>query len=260
MVTASENRLESVPFLGGWAQVCSARSPEASGPNEDAALIMACSETEGVLAVADGVGGGPFGELASKTIVEQLAATVAGDPKQARGRVRTGVLDAIESSNRKLRGLGAATTVTVLEVNRDAVRPYQVGDSMVLVVGQRGKVKYQSVAHGPVGYGVEAGLIDEAAAMAHADRHIVNNIVGAVDMRIEIGPRIAMTPRSTVILGSDGLFDNLYLEEIIDIVRVGPIEHAANTLVQCCRERMCEPCVGKPSKPDDCTFILYRPR
>jgi serine/threonine protein phosphatase PrpC len=125
-------------------------------------------------------------------------------------------------------------------------------------VGQRRKVKLQTVSHSPVGYAVEAGLIDEHEAMHHDERHVVSNMVGAVDMRIEVGSPIRLAPRDTALLATDGLFDNLNPAEVVDIVRAGPLDRAANDLAARAAERMRTPDAKHASKPDDLTFVLYR--
>ena len=170
------------------------------------------------------------------------------------------MLDGVERANAEVTGLavGAATTLAVVELGRAAIRPYHVGDSTILVVGQRGKLKLQTVPHSPVGYAVEAGLLDEKEAIHHEDRHLVSNIVGSPEMTIEVGRTLKLRPRDTVVLGSDGLFDNLHVEEITEIVRKGPLGAAAAALADVCRRRMDEPEPGRPSKPDDLTFLVYR--
>ena len=106
-----------------------------------------------------------------------------------RAELRDAILNGFEDANGAVQalGIGAATTLAVVEVKENIVRPYHVGDSMILVVGQRGKIKLQSVPHSPVGYGVESGLLDEKEAMYHEERHLVSNVVGSPDMRIESG-------------------------------------------------------------------------
>lgn len=78
-------------------------------------------------------------------------------------------------------------------------------------------------------------------------------------MRVEIGPRITLAPLDTLIIASDGLFDNLHIEEIKDIIRAGPLPSAAEHLVQTCRDRMTQISETLPHKPDDLGFILFRP-
>jgi hypothetical protein len=52
--------------------------------------------------------------------------------------------------------------------------------------------------------------------------------------------------------------DNMTLPEIVETIRIRPLETVARELADVCRERMREPVEGSPSKPDDLTFILYR--
>ena len=114
------------------------------------------------------------------------------------------------------------------------------------------------MAHSPVGYAVESGLIDEEDAIGHAQRHLVSNMVGDPDMRIEIGSPLDLAAYDTVVLATDGLFDNMRRDEIVEAVRTGSLEEAGHRLASSCLRRMTEPSPGLPSKPDDLTFILYR--
>jgi len=243
---------------GGCAAIFSARSPEREGPNQDGAAVASLGRASALLAVADGLGGQPGGASASELALSRLrdvaSATVEGT--SARGAI----LDAIEAANRAVldRGIGAATTLAVAEISDGHLRPYHVGDSAILVVGQRGKLKLQTLSHSPVGYAVESGLLDADEALHHEERHIVSNMVGAPDMRIEVGSALALAPRDTVLLATDGLMDNLGLAEIVEIVRRGPLERAARRLAELCDERMRRPLEGQPSKPDDVTFVLFR--
>jgi serine/threonine protein phosphatase PrpC len=245
----------------GDVAVYSTRSPAKETDNEDGAAVIGVDETRAVLAVADGLGGHSSGaeaaDLALKTLAECVTAPAAEDQV-----LRTAVLDGFERANTGVTemAVGAATTLAAVEIENMTIRPYHVGDSMILVVGQRGKIKLQTVSHSPVGYAVESGMIDEKEAIHHEDRHIVSNIVGTPEMRIEVGQTLDLRRRDTVVLGSDGLFDNLHLEEITEYVRKGPLPRAADALVDACRRRMCEPQADHPSKPDDLTFLLYRRR
>jgi serine/threonine protein phosphatase PrpC len=246
-------------LAGGVAAVCSIRSPGRDTPNQDAAALISVGESAAVLAVADGVGGVRSGGQASEVAVTCLAEALGGSAADAAG-LRPAILDGIERGNRAARdlGVGAATTLAAVEVADGSVRPYHVGDSMILVVGQRGRVKLQTVAHSPVGFAVEAGVMDEKEAMHHEERHVVSNVLGAPDMRIEVGSARRLGPRDTVLVASDGVFDNLHLHEIVERIRKGPIQQAVRLLAQEALRRMTRPARGEPSKPDDLTFVLYR--
>ena len=248
-----------LPLGGGEVAVFSLRKMEADHINEDAAAVFNLTDHSGVIVVADGAGGMPSGgeaaAIAVSEIQKALAAAVGREEK-----VRTGILNGFENANRVIRerGNGAATTLVVVEVDGARIRPYHVGDSVAILVGQRGKLKWQTISHSPVGHAVESGLLDEEEAMHHEDRYLVSNLVGCAEMRIEMGPRVCMARRDTLLLASDGLLDNLHLEEIIERIRRGPLGPAAETLAQDCRRHLQAPTEGAPLKPDDLTFILYR--
>jgi len=250
---------EVTTLEGGISAAFSSPSPDKQTPNEDAAAVVSINGNSTVLVVADGLGGLPAGEQASCLAIRKLLASLRQAPEEAPS-LRAAILNGIEDANRAISdlGVGAGTTMAIAEIQGNTVRPYHVGDSMVLVVGQRGKIKLQTVAHSPVGYAVEAGLLDEDEAMHHEERHVVSNILGTADMRIEVGATIELAPHDTLLLASDGLFDNLHIEEIVERIRKGPLDQVMQTLSTDCRRRMETPEKGQPSKPDDLTFVAFR--
>lgn len=248
-----------VELQSGTVVVFSLRSPdrELGAPNEDAAAIIPTAHGV-VLAVADGLGGMPGGKLASSTAVEILGADVSTHSETDQA-VREAVMTGLERANIAVQGVAGQTTMIVAEIAGRSVRTYNVGDSTALIVGQRGKLKLRTVAHSPVGYGVAAGLIAERDALHHEHLHYVSNTLGGSDaMRIEVSSEHELAPRDTLVLGTDGLFDNLHVEEVVAIVRKGPLDAAARELAAVCSARMRSPAEGMPSKPDDLTFILFR--
>jgi protein phosphatase len=230
----------------------------ADDANQDALAVIPGNDLV-LLAVADGLGGHRGGHEASKLLVHELhEAARDADGEQMRA-VILGAFDRVDRTLAAQPG-GGASTVVVVEVRRTSVRSYHVGDAGALVVGQRGRVKLRTMDHSPVGYAVAAGLLDEKDALHHDERHVVDNAVGAANMRVEMGSELGLAPRDTLVLGSDGLFDNLHVDEIVDLVRAGPLEECAAALAKACRERMLGRGEGTPSKPDDLSFILFRPR
>lgn len=252
---------DELPIAGGAAVVYTSRSPARETANEDAAMLAPCCMESGVLAVADGLGGVRAGGDAAVLTMNTLATAVTAGLEDAR-LLRTAILNGVEAANAAVQaeGIGAATTLVVAEIQKEHVRTYHVGDSMILVVGQRGKIKLQTISHSPVGYGIEAGLLDEWEAMHHEDRHLVSNVIGSPEMKIEIGPILRLAPRDTVLLASDGLFDNLHVEEVVERIRKGPLADAVAQLAKDARYRMGDPRPDQPSKPDDLTIVAYRRR
>lgn len=244
----------------GLSAVVSSPHPVREGPNQDAAALLPAGPDAIVLAVADGVGGGPSGARAARLAVEALRGAISAEAG-GDDALRNSVLDGFERANEAVlaEGNGAATTLAVVTLEERSARTYHVGDSPIMVVGQRGRLKLRTVSHSPVGYAVEAGVIDVDEAMYHEDRHLVTNVIGSADMRIEVGSSAALAPRDTLLVASDGLIDNLYLEEIVERIRKGPLWAAAEGLYHKARRRMIDPDPGHPSKADDLTFILFRP-
>lgn len=248
---------ETLQLAAGNVSVLCRRRPGRTDPNDDCAGVIETNAGGIVLIVADGVGGGPVGHKASSIAVHALADRVRATT--ADGDLRPAILDGIEQANREILelGVGAATTLTVVEIHDRVARGYQVGDSTALIIGGRGAIKWKSTLHSPVGYAVESGMLDETAAMLHDDRHIVSNLVGSRTMHIEIGPIRSLAPRDAVILGSDGMFDNLRLEEIIQCARSGkPPDRVANLAALATRSMM-DGGDGQPGKPDDLTVLIH---
>ncbi len=246
-------------FLGGEAVAFTHSAPDKASGNEDAAALVPLDDYSGVLIVADGVGGSPGGSQASTLAVETLLHRITQVTEER--SLRETILDGIEAANQTVLnlGTGAATTLAVIEIQRYALRPYHIGDSLILLTGQRGKVKLQNVPHSPTGYAVESGFMDETDAIHHEERSVVSNVVGDADMRIEIGPTTKISPRDTLVIASDGLADNLYVDEIIHTIRTGPLPRVGEALIETSHKRMRNP-EDRPSHPDDLTFILFRPR
>ena len=246
---------------GGSVVAFTERAPDKETENEDTVAVIPWGPESVVLVIADGAGGLPAGKRASLTAVSSLveALSVAMSETVV---LRTAILDGIEAANEAVQRLanGSATTLTVVTIEGLLARAYHIGDSEALVVGQRGRIKLQTTAHSPTGFAVEAGFLDERDALHHAERHLVSNFLGTSDMRIDIGAPVELRPRDTVLLASDGLMDNVHLDEIIEHVRKGPADAAVDAVVELARKRMRSKNGSEPSKPDDLSLIVYRKR
>ena len=251
--------------LGNVSALCRT-CPDKIEPNDDSAAVLQTQDGSIVLVVSDGVGGCPLGYKASSIAVHSVAQYVEASEPGA--DLRPAILDAIEHANREILdlGIGAATTLSVVEISRgddDLIRQarvYNVGDCMTLIVGQRGALKWKSTPHSPVGYAIESGMIDEHEAMNHDQRHVVSNLVGSPTMHIAVGPSIPLAARDTVIVASDGLFDNLHLDEVIRLGRCGDLTERMDALANLATSRMDGSDSEEFGKPDDLTVLLYTPR
>lgn len=257
----TQSELEAPEFLNlgiGDAVVYSNKSPDKDSANEDSLAIFELDNQSAVFLVADGLGGLPHGDAASKIAIEAIQHSLQQATDNS--SLREAILDGFEKANKQIldKMPGSATTLVAIEYSNKIIRSYHVGDSMILVTGQRGKVKLQSVPHSPVGYAVESGILNEEEAIYHEERHLVSNVVGSVDMRIEMGSSIKLAKYDSLIISSDGLFDNLYVDEIIDIARKGKINNSGFRLMELARQRMLSPQINMPCHADDLSFVLFR--
>jgi PPM family protein phosphatase len=264
LIAAPAECVEVLARAAGGAVAAWAGPRPGAGRSEDALLVLPLGADSAVLAVADGMGGLPGGGAAAARAISALAETVeeghaAGTPLQ------TLILDGFRKANESVlsMGNGAATTLAVAELAGGLVRAYNVGDSEVMVFGQRGRLKLRTLSHSPVGFALQAGLVDHEEALHHEDRHLVSNFVGSRDMRIEVGSALRLESMDTVLVCSDGLVDNLRLAEIATIMRCGPLDRRLKALARDTLARMnaLQPATAgefQPSKPDDLSLIAFR--
>jgi PPM family protein phosphatase len=239
---------------------CSLASPAREGSlNEDCAAAVTCASGHELLIVTDGVGSSRQGHLAAQIAMECLVQAAHGVRRNTT-RIGTTILDAIEEADDRIRalGTGAATTVAIAEICAGQLRTWHVGDSTVLVCGQRGKVRLMTVGHSPTELAVDAGWLEPAEALVHHERHLVTNALGLGRLRIETGPPVRLYPCDTVLVASDGLFDNLLPVEVIDIIRRSPVEASFGRLLDETRARMTGQVSVGNGKPDDLTAIAWR--
>lgn len=244
---------------GGRMFAYTCRSPDKETDNEDTVAAIPYGPDAAVLVVADGAGGLPAGRRASRTAVTTLEASLKAAMSETM-LLRTAILNGIDAANQAVLALGSgsATTLTVVTIEGLVARMYQIGDSEAIIVGQRGKVQAQTLAHSPTGFAVEAGFLGQREALHHEERHLVSNFLGSNDMRIDVGAVVDLKPRDTVLLASDGLTDNLHVEEIIELTRKGPLDISVHALTRLANRRMTGEAKTQPSKPDDLSVILFR--
>ena len=251
----------SAAVASGAAAWFAAPCPDRGAPSQDAMAVLAPTPDAALLAVADGMGGLPGGGQAAAAAIDAIL-NMASVPDEEPASRRARIVDAVEAANQRVLelGTGACTTLAVVEIGRGYARAYHVGDSEILIFGQRGHVKLQSVPHSPVGFAYHSGMIDESQAITHEDRHLVSNMLGTREMRIEVGSPVRLAANDTVVVCSDGLVDNLRFAEIADGLRTGRLDRSMASLARLVNDRMGGLDPASPSKPDDVSVIAYRRR
>jgi serine/threonine protein phosphatase PrpC len=162
--------------------------------------------------VADGMGGHPAGDVASRIAVESIVAGLAGtQPSRER------VIEVLREANRGLfaemarcpERYGMGTTVAGLVVDAQKVAAFNVGASRIYKVLE-GRVEQLSVDDS------EAGGLGWLL-FGHAPTRVLNQCLGGFPDAIELAPHVIelpATPGSAFLLCSDGLSDMLSDEAI----------------------------------------------
>ncbi|MCY0877909.1 MAG: protein phosphatase 2C domain-containing protein [Firmicutes bacterium] len=175
--------------------------------NEDAYLIRPLADDGVLVAVADGVGGGPAGQEASRLALETLDGAVAGkvtDIALLASAVSLANRRIYESSQRDdaLAGMGTTLTSAVIFPHRLLVA--HVGDSRAYQLGEEQLVRL-TVDHSLAGEMEALGELSAEEAQNHPNRHVLTRVVGPFDhVRIDVTD-LPWTARDRLLLCTDGL-------------------------------------------------------
>ena len=228
---------EVVVYSAGWGEV-----------NEDAATVLTTDEGT-LLAVADGVGGLPRGEAASRMALETLGASVK----------RETIERSFELANEAVHKMrGPACTLVVALISEGALTTLHAGDSQAMVIGGRGKLKHITTPHTVAGLGERAGLLEGEEVESHPERHVVTNALGDKVVRMERTSWGELADLDTVLLASDGLFDNLSAPDIAAKMWGGELLERVVSIAEASRARMESD--DEAAKPDDLTIVAWRRR
>ncbi len=222
------------------------RSYSKDTENEDVILLREVNES--LLAViADGAGGHPKGRDAAYSACEALAKSFGKDEN---------IIRSIEKANQAVVDLkvGAHSTLACLSIEKNILRCHSIGDSEIVFWNSLGNEIYSNIPDSNVGYKVEAGLIKQADSLEQPDRYLVNNMLGDSAIRIESVSGMEFKKGQTVIIGSDGVFDNISHLELSEMIGKGTFEKSFEALVDFCVKQDKK----KWIKDDDISFVVIR--
>jgi serine/threonine protein phosphatase PrpC len=208
-------------------------------PTQPAAL-----ETRGrIYVLADGVGGGAAGEVASEYTVKRIISHYYSQDK-AGVATTARLLRAVKSTNaevfaqnmRRADQREMATTVVAAVIRGDQLTVANVGDSRAyLVAGQT--IKQITHDHSLVAEMVREGTITSTQAESHPYRNVILRSVGSQPVvKVDIFSH-RITPQDNVVLCSDGLTRRVADQEIAQVVSANPPAQAAYQLIALANER-----------------------
>jgi PPM family protein phosphatase len=192
--------------------------------NQDAAFTSAWGA-----AVADGVGGGPSGDLASAALVHRLVAGAqsAPSPETLLARIREANWDLRAHVQRDPSLTGMATTFTGIFLGDDGdLLVAHSGDSRAYLL-RDGWFTRETRDDSYVQTLVDRGLLAPEAAASHPRRNIITaSLGGGADDVVSITPR-ELVPGDRWLLCSDGVTDYVPELEIAELLRAAPSPSAA---------------------------------
>jgi protein phosphatase len=213
--------------------------------NEDAYLI---DEEHALFAVADGLGGLPGGELASRTAIEALQQQMRSTPVGAEVSLDSLIHEAhamVSAAGRSFGGDAVATTLTVARVVGEKVEIGHVGDSFALLIHQ-GSCTAITREHN-----VENERAGGAftRALSHRHPYALTRVVGT---REPVRPEFfTATPRvgDRLVLATDGLTD------MVDFAQIAACCAAEEP--KTCAENLIEAALARGGR-DNITVVVIR--
>lgn len=230
--------------------------------NEDGFLLMAPQKT---LALADGLGGHPGGDVASCVAIDffefgihhglslEQAITYANEAILARSH-----------SDPALGGMHPmGCTFASIQLRHSLLRIAYVGDSKVMVL-RDGKILFETNDHTKGQELLREGLVDTATAFEL--NHILSRCLGLDRMQAQrdvTRMNVELEPGDRILMVTDGVTDNFFdatfgLEELAQMASVGNLAQVADTIVDACHQRMLSEQLpsGHPPKPDNISLAL----
>ena len=194
--------------------------------NEDACFVLL---NDNVYLVADGVGGGNAGEIASRTAVKGIANYIEGHPlseannKYAIVNYLQACLDKtnteiFQKARKYEENRGMATTAAIVYANRGKAYIANVGDSRVYLY-RNGELVQLTEDHTYVNTLLNAGIISKAEAAVDERKNVITKALGAEDTVEPDFYQLDIEAGDVFVLCTDGLYDEVdeaIMKEILE--------------------------------------------
>jgi len=226
--------------------------------NEDAVHVDAEAR---LLVCADGLGGLPYGEIASRIAVERVVAAIK--PLAAAGRGRASGLwqgrlrraffeahEAVMTAGRERGAVGGiATTLVAAVVTVRRAHVCHVGDVRAYR-WRRGGLRRLTDDHSVVFDSVRSGALTVEQARLHPHRNLVTQAVGLAEGFAPSSSSVSMASGDLLVLCSDGLWETLSEDQLAGALDV---ERTPQAIAESLLDRALE-----AGGPDNISVIVYR--
>ena len=194
--------------------------------NEDACFVLLHDK---VYILADGVGGGNSGEIASRTAVSEIANYVVNhslnylDDKY---EIVEYMRNAFEAANSRIYGMarehkenfGMATTAIIVYVRKGKAYIGNIGDSRVYLY-REGDYLQLTEDHTYVNTLVKAGILSKEEADLDERKNVIIKALGAEPTVEPDFFQVDVKKDDILLACSDGLYDEVSDEEIVEVIR-----------------------------------------
>jgi protein phosphatase len=210
--------------------------------------IPANSQDGWIFIVADGMGGGQAGEVASQMAVELVAENFTNRLNDAGSSDRQGLARALTAaveetnqsifqesqSNEDLRGMG--TTLTAAVVSDETVTVAQLGDSRAYLV-RDSSITQITKDQSLVAQMVATGKLSPEEAKTHPRRNVILQALGIQPQIDVVISKTDLKRGDQLVLCSDGLWGKVESEEIKEFAERFSPQSACESLVRLANDR-----------------------
>ena len=194
--------------------------------NEDACFVLL---NDNIYLVADGVGGGNAGEIASRTAVNEIANYIANNPiKQATNKyaVVNYLQDCLDKTNEKIftqalkyeQNKGMATTLAVVYAKEGRAYIGNIGDSRVYLY-RDGDLVQLTEDHTYVNTLLKAGIISKEQAETDDRKNVITKALGADNTVEPDFFQVNIMKDDIFLICTDGLSDEVDNQGMIDVLK-----------------------------------------
>lgn len=196
--------------------------------NEDACFVLL---PENVYLVADGVGGGNAGEIASRTAVSEIANYIVNNPiEKATNKyaVVNYLQDCLDKANEKIYNMavkyeenrGMATTIAIVYAKEGRAYIANIGDSRVYLLRDDEFVQLTE-DHTYVHTLLKAGILTEEEAACDNRKNVIIKALGADETVEPDFFQLNIMKDDVFLMCTDGLYDEVNNDRLKEIIKKG---------------------------------------
>lgn len=192
----------------------------------------------GFFIVADGMGGHLAGEVASRIASDAVVDVVRSTESPERIRDEGARLgEALISCNQavlreadRLSLPGMGTTLTALLIRGSTITIAHVGDTRAYLV-LPDELRQLTKDHTLVNLLVESGAIEPEEVASHPERHVLTQAIGTQPSVQPDVIQLRVSPKSRILLSSDGLHDVVSHDRIHELTRSPNLDGIPQSLI-----------------------------